>query len=414
MAPVYAIFLLICLPITIMLLTTTRQRPFAKPSHSPSLIRRCIGALSSTPEEPPWLAVYGDSLARGIFFDSVALFNGTQKDAPHPGHGANYSLDCALVEARPPLQRRKCGAFAFDGFLPTAGGGPVRVAHLDDANDASPAVGAAIDIVRLSFRLKTFTWEPAFDEPWLASLRRMRRLPDVLLLSSGIWDMQYPTEGGVELGVNALVVDETLGREGSRRVDETLGREGSRRVDETLGREGSRRVSSLELGANAFVVALRRFLTALRAAIGTARGQPRLLWLTVTAVSDAKLPLWKRPRMSTALARRYNELALPELRRAGVTPIDTFTSGAAHPELSTDGVHFPGPLSRHHAQLVWDAMCATPSAVVSASVVEPNAGAVMGTEPPKAIGELSSEHRRWRRHGRAERRRGREAAVNTL
>jgi len=400
MAPIYAIFLLICLPITIMLLTTTRQRPFAKPSHSPSLIRRCIGALSSTPDEPPWLAVYGDSLARGIFFDSVALFNGTQKDAPHPGHSANYSLDCALVEARPPLQRRKCGAFAFDGFLPTAGGGPVRVAHLNDANDASPAVGAAIDIVRLSFRLKTFTWEPAFDEPWLASLRRMRRLPDVLLLSSGIWDMQYPKEGGVELGANGFV------------------------GDETLGREGTKRVWSQELGANAFVVALRRFLTALRAAIGTARGQPRLLWLTVTAVSDAKLPLWKRPRMSTALARRYNELALPELRRAGVTPIDTFTSGAAHPELSTDGVHFPGPLSRHHAQLVWDAMCASTSAVVSASAVESNQGdvigAVMGAEPPGAIGaigDLSSEHRRWRRHGRAERRRasrGREAAAITL
>ena len=45
---------------------------------------------------------------------------------------------------------------------------------------------------RLSYRLKTFTWEPAFDDRWLAELRSSSRLPEVLLLGFGIWDMQVP------------------------------------------------------------------------------------------------------------------------------------------------------------------------------------------------------------------------------
>ena len=68
--------------------------------------------------------------------------------------------------------------------------------------------------------------------------------------------------------------------------------------------------------------------------------------------------MWKRPRMSAHLARRYNELARPELRRHGVHFIDTHASGAQHPELSIDGVHFGGALARHHASLFWDALCA--------------------------------------------------------
>ena len=48
---------------------------------------------------------------------------------------------------------------------------------------------------------------------------------------------------------------------------------------------------------------------------------------------------------------RYNELAVPQLRRAGIGVVDTYRSGLAHPELSLDGVHFPGALSRSHAEL---------------------------------------------------------------
>jgi hypothetical protein len=88
-------------------------------------------------------------------------------------------------------------------------------------------------------------------------------------------------------------------------------------------------------------------------AAGAARARPRLFWLSVTTVADERLPAWKRPRMSASLARRYNELALPELRRHGVQYIDTHTRGAAHPELSLDGVHFGGAMSRWHAELFW-------------------------------------------------------------
>ena len=47
----------------------------------------------------PWLAVYGDSLSRGIFFDTIEALNGSdaarhRSDKLHPGHNANYSDDC--------------------------------------------------------------------------------------------------------------------------------------------------------------------------------------------------------------------------------------------------------------------------------------------------------------------------------
>jgi hypothetical protein len=192
-------------------------------------------------------------------------------------------------------------------------------------NDSSPPEARGgersshTSTARLSYRLKTFTHEPAFDSPWFDALRHAARLPDLLLLSSGIWDMQYPPD------------------------------------------------DAPSKGADAFVNALRAFLAELESALQPAhpRGRhrmrtrrlPRIFWLTVTAVSDAKLPQWKRPRMSTERARQYNALALPLLRRAGIVPVDTFTSGAAHPELSADGVHFPGAVSRHHSQLFWDAAC---------------------------------------------------------
>ena len=34
-------------------------------------------------------------------------------------------------------------------------------------------------------------------------------------------------------------------------------------------------------------------------------------------------------------------------------------ASAAHPELSVDGVHFGGALSRHHARIFWHALCAS-------------------------------------------------------
>lgn len=72
-----------------------------------------------------------------------------------------------------------------------------------------------------------------------------------------------------------------------------------------------------ETGEEAFVASLRRFLTALDAALdaavarlrrvrtyGAPPRRPRVFWLTVTGVSSAKLPKWKRPRMSAQRARR--------------------------------------------------------------------------------------------------------------
>ena len=120
--------------------------------------------------------------------------------------------------------------------------------------------------------------------------------------------------------------------------------------------------NDVERGVAAFGVALRRFLAAMDAALHAraAKGgltRPRLYWLSVTAVADDRLPLWKRPRMSASLARRYNALAIAELSRYGVRYVDTFSSGAAHPELSLDGVHFSAALARHHADVFWAALC---------------------------------------------------------
>ena len=61
--------------------------------------------------------------------------------------------------------------------------------------------------------------------------------------------------------------------------------------------------------------------------------------------------------MSAERARRYNERARPELRRFGVQYVDTHASGAAHPELSLDGVHFGHALTQQHARLFWRALC---------------------------------------------------------
>lgn len=283
--------------------------------------------------ESPWLAVYGDSLSRGIFFDTVDALNGSiDADRMHAGHSANYSAGCTLLESRPPMHRRKCGGFIYDWYWESTDasrrGGRHRARNFASAermrpltlaangNDAAPTRASGkrpASSTRLSFRLKTFSWEPAYDDAWLHALRTARRLPDALLLSFGVWDMQYPPD-----------------------------------------------VDAPERGVEAFGRALRTFLDRLDAALALARRaprRPRLFWLSVTAVSDARLPSWKRPRMSLHLSRQYNALARHELRRHGVQYIDTHTSGAAHPEMSLDGVHYGAPVARHHARIFWDALC---------------------------------------------------------
>ncbi len=297
-----------------------------------SNLQRCLAQLGGSRDsgDPPWLAVYGDSLARGLFFDLIAPLNGSggQWDPPHAGHFANYSVDCRLTESRPPTRRPKCGGFAFDVQLDPRSRPPlVQPAPLG----APVGAGGRAETARLTYRLKTFTWEAEFDAPWLRELERSSRLPDVLVLSFGIWDMQYPPDV-----LEAAQPAEAAAGPSSR-------------------------------GADAFVAALRRFLSSLRRALDAARRRggsgdnaaslPRIYWLTVTAVTQAALPAWKRPRMSAAEARRYNELAAPLLDRAGIAVIDTYSSGFAHPELSVDGVHFPGALSRHHARLLLRSAC---------------------------------------------------------
>ena len=274
-------------------------------------LQRCLRTLRrphGPNEETPWLAVYGDSLGRAIFFDTVDALNRSTRARPttvedfvHPGHSANYSKDCTLFEERPPLHRRKCGGFAFDWHQ---GNRTLQVAP--DGHNACPAAGGG---ARLSFRLKTFAGDPAIDEPWLQALQRVRRPPDAVLLSFGIWDMQYPP------------------------------------------------MSNPEQGVAAFEASLTRFLAAFDGAIGKFHPRPPVFWLSVTAVTNAKLPEWKRSRMSASLSQRYTALARPRLEALGVSVIDTYTSGLSHPELSLDGVHFATPVTRHHSQLFWSALC---------------------------------------------------------
>lgn len=278
---------------------------------------RCLASLSTAPE--PWLAIFGDSLSRGAFFDIVELLNGSSASATspaHPGHSANFSEGCTIMEARPPTNRSKCGGFEF--VVPLARGGDVAAAWAPGRvagraagalGSPPPPGGAAPRRLRLSYRLKTFTWEPLFDDPFLTALPS--GTPDVLLTSFGIWDMQYPPSGEAALGLGA------------------------------------------------FNASLRHFVAAVQEAWGRRGGGPqtRQMWLTVTAVSDAKLPDWKRPRMSTQRAREYNLLAAPLLRAHGFEVVDTFSIGLKYPEESRDGVHYPGRVSRLQTQLLMKTLC---------------------------------------------------------
>jgi hypothetical protein len=91
-----------------------------QPAMEPWEVAQCMNQLTSA---DPWFAVYGDSLTRAIFFDVATLLNGSSAgDYTHPGHGANYSDDCTILEMRPPLRRLKCGGFELTAPLPEGGG----------------------------------------------------------------------------------------------------------------------------------------------------------------------------------------------------------------------------------------------------------------------------------------------------
>ena len=280
--------------------------------HAVSLDRllSCLRALN-----PPWLAVYGDSLTRGIFFDVVSMLNGTDplSHRPHPGHSANFSDGCLRFEQRPPTGRTKCGAFGYHSSLPASSaslhpgqlavsraGGPELVGMVGGAN---PSRGILRHIAQetassglwLSYRLKTFTWEADYDEEWLEELRTRRRLPSILLLGFGVWDMQYPPGSDPDAGLPAF-----------RQALSTF----LTRLEHTIH-------------AVHRSIARREQLPLQRV---QALHQPRIVWMTLLAISSRKLPAWKRPRMSAELAKAYNEAAEPELRRRGIHIIDAFPS----------------------------------------------------------------------------------------
>eukprot|EP00929_Paragymnodinium_shiwhaense_P078246 TRINITY_DN40521_c0_g1_i3.p1 TRINITY_DN40521_c0_g1~~TRINITY_DN40521_c0_g1_i3.p1 ORF type:complete len:339 (+),score=17.83 TRINITY_DN40521_c0_g1_i3:161-1177(+) len=271
----------------------------------PKTVAEVVSCLRGLNAEAPWLAVYGDSLSRGLYFDLLTLLNSSAACAcngtqPHPGHGANFSGGCTLFERRPPIPRLKCGGFAHSVPLESATCDVVAQAGCVTAwSDHEPPSQAAV--AYLSFRLKTFMWTSPFDEEWLAQLRASTRLPDVLLLSSGLWDMQYPANDSVEDGIGS------------------------------------------------FNATMYRFLSELRAAIDDHAWpkKPSVLWLTVTAISQRRLPAWKRPRMNSSLSQLYNKLAMEMMPTFGVEVVDTFSSALLNPRLTKDGIHYPGLLSMH-------------------------------------------------------------------
>lgn len=324
---------------------------------------RCFLQLSPQ----PWLAVYGDSISRGIFFDLADLLNTTDEalrtgcwptlaSAPaHPGHSANYSDGCQLIDYRPPTRRPKCGAFE----LLTAHW-PHRLRRLASRVAgrvrpmvASLAAGAVAPLsplrlqasgrrLRLSYRLKTFAWEEEYDRPWLSALRHAPRLPDVIVLSFGLWDMQYPPAGAAPGGASAFNSSLwTFLAEFHGAIDDARRRMGQPvRLSGNAAAGQNRRVGGRERGEQEEPRA------------GASRGGPRphVVWLSVGAISAAALPAWKRPLLTSETARAYNALAAPALAFWGVTVVDTFRQSARHPHLSSDGVHYPGAVSRHHAQ----------------------------------------------------------------
>ena len=177
-------------------------------------VLRCASGL----DPQPWFVVYGDSVSRGLFFDIAELIEASPggragcaalgSGQPHPGHSANYSDNCVLFERRPPTLRSKCAAFEFVAALPSRRRRRLhRVSALHSLAFVQPNATAGPyrplgppprkrgEVMRLGFRLKAFAWEAGFDEPWLRALAdEAAALPDAIVLSFGLWDMQYPQQ----------------------------------------------------------------------------------------------------------------------------------------------------------------------------------------------------------------------------
>ena len=315
----------------------TQEAPKTSPTLSRAELLRCVARLS--PRRDPRIIAYGDSVTRGVFFNLVELLNSTDPLTTriHAGHSANYSLGCARVQTRPPLNRSKCAAFDYTMPLDAGAGGAVVPLAQADGRRSHPPSGADGELLlsapssrrgelQLSFSLKTFGWEPAFDEDWLRALRRARRRPDAIVVGFGLWDMLYPPAN-----------------DPARSVDH-------------------------------FRAALARFARELRAALGDWRRSgpagtaitrgtsssvlprgTRVYWLTLPAIAASRLPAWKRGRMSDEYARAYNAALAAELSSSTWRVVDTHRATLSHgAEDTADGIHYRRASLDYTQQLLAD------------------------------------------------------------
>lgn len=284
-------------------------------------------ARGATPPPPPLLqkraascvrdrsiAFVGDSVVRGIYFDVVALLNGSRplalRAAPHPGHNASYDADCLQFKSRGAYNLSRCVLWdhAICGERRKAMAGAVRpLPGLEPfAVAGSPAPCGAVRPravqpstcrTRLTFFNKAFAADPCVDASIMAVLSKGPAPPAVLVLGLGLWDMLYTKR------------------------------------------------------PKAFAEGLRAFLLAVRRVPFTGR----ILWLTVTAMVEDKLPVFKRQVMTTAMAARLNAVARPIAAEVGADVVDLFGISLEHPSLSVDGVHYPALLEL--AEEVLGALC---------------------------------------------------------
>ena len=297
------------------------------------------GGRPSRPGWDPWIVAYGDSLTRGVFFNLVELLNSTDPLATHihAGHSANYSLGCARVQTRPPLNRSKCAAFEYTMRLDAGAGGAVVPLSQAGGRRSHPPSGADGELLlsapssrrgelQLSFSLKTFGWEPAFDEDWLRALRSARRRPDAIVVGFGLWDMLYPPANDPTRGVDHFRA--ALARF-ARELRAALG---DGRRSGPVGTASTRGTSS-----SAFP-----------------RGT-RVYWLTLPAIAASRLPAWKRGRMSDEYARAYNAALAAEFSSSTWRVVDTYRATLSHgAEDTADGIHYGRASLDYTRQLLAD------------------------------------------------------------